>query len=65
MRYNFILKRIMIISALFMLSSFVFSQKVYDAYDIEKKGYFICPRITTRGIVVTDNFASKIYLIQN
>jgi hypothetical protein len=55
----------MIISALFMLSSFVFSQKVYDAYDIEKKGYFICPRITTRGIVVTDNFASKIYLIQN
>ena len=65
MRYNFILKRIIIISALFMLSSFVFSQKVYDAYDIEKKGYFICPRITTRGIVVTDNFASKIYLIQN
>ena len=43
----------------------VFSQKTTDARKAESDGYFIHPVNTTAGVVATDNYASKIYLVQN
>ncbi|MFA4851440.1 MAG: PKD domain-containing protein [Bacteroidales bacterium] len=54
-----------IIICLLFLSSLVFSQETIDAYKVEADGYFIHQVNTTAGVIATDNFASKIYLIQN
>ncbi len=59
-------------TALFFIFSLFFSgltiaqdrQKV-DAYQVETEGYFINPVSTTRGIVLSNNLASKLYLIKN
>ncbi|NTW33042.1 MAG: hypothetical protein HGB12_10515, partial [Bacteroidetes bacterium] len=50
---------------IFLSSQFVFAQKTIDTYKVESEGYFTHPVNTTAGVVATDNFASKIYLIQN
>ncbi|MFH0867302.1 MAG: hypothetical protein V1904_13995, partial [Bacteroidota bacterium] len=42
-----------------------FSQGKINAYQVEQNGYFVHPAVTSAGIVVTDNAASKIYLLQN
>jgi PKD repeat protein len=65
MRNNFTSKKMMMFILLALSSQFIFSQKAIDAYQVEKEGYFIHPVSTTAGIVATDNFASKIYLIQH
>jgi len=52
-------------SYVFFSLQFVFAQKTIDAYKAEADRYFIHPASTTSGVIVTDNFASTIYLIQN
>ncbi|MBU0765916.1 MAG: T9SS type A sorting domain-containing protein [Bacteroidetes bacterium] len=41
------------------------SQETYDAYSVEDTGYFTHPQQTPYGIIATDNYASKLYLINN
>ncbi|MFH0893326.1 MAG: PKD domain-containing protein [Bacteroidota bacterium] len=54
------------ISLTILLSSVqVFSQTSTNAYQAETDGYYVQPRSTTKGIVFSDNAASKIYLQQN
>ncbi len=36
-----------------------------DAYRIEQDGYFVHPVYTQHGIIVSDNYCSKIYLVNN
>ncbi|HPI30052.1 MAG TPA: C39 family peptidase [Bacteroidales bacterium] len=36
-----------------------------DHYKAETEGYFVCPVNTSKGIVLSNNFASKLYLIDD
>ena len=54
---------ILIILSLATLS--VFSQDKIDAYKTETDGFFIHPAKTIAGVIATDNYASKIYLIED
>jgi len=53
------------------LYSFCFSQSFaqknekLDAYKTEEQGYFAHLTMTNKGVVATDNYASKLYLLQN
>jgi Tol biopolymer transport system component len=53
------------IICLFFSLQTAFSQNTTDAYKAESDGYFIHPVNTTAGVIATDNYASKIYLVQN
>jgi hypothetical protein len=52
-----------ILLILFLLLFSNYSKGQVDAYEMENTGYFTNPVETPEGIVVTDNFCSKIYLI--
>jgi PKD repeat protein/Tol biopolymer transport system component len=50
----------------FLFFTQAFSQEHFtDALKTESEGYFVHPVFTSKGIVVSDNFASKLYLIKN
>jgi hypothetical protein len=65
MKTKFNLAILICCSSLFFSLKFVLAQKTFDAYKTEADCYFIHPASTTGGVIVTDNFASAIYLIQN
>jgi len=59
------------IFSVFLLWFFIFNyvafaqdNKKIDAYAVENDGYFTHPIVTSKGIVLSDNFASKLYLIE-
>jgi len=45
--------------------SFAQDTRETDAYKTETEGYFTNPAVTIQGIVLSDNHASKLYLIRN
>ena len=46
------------------LSNAAVGDKV-DPYKTETEGYFVCPVNTIKGVVLSNNFASKLYLLDN
>jgi len=60
------MKKIYTLVILTILSISIYAQKNSDeTYEAENVGYFITPVETPYGIVFTDNYASKIYLLNN
>ena len=49
---------------LIIIPYFSFSQN-QNSYDIEENGYFTNLQRCSKGILLTDNYASKIYLLEN
>ena len=65
MKTKFKLTTFTVIICFFFSLHNVFSQKTTDARKAESDGYFVHPVSTTAGVIATDNFASKIYLVQS
>lgn len=61
--------RTLIIISLFLFSGFFFlnaqTGSRTDAYKIESDGYFSTLSVSAYGLIATDNYASKLYLIHN
>ncbi len=57
----------LIICLLFLAVLYCRAQEIpgIDAYQAESDGYFMHPSMTSKGVVLTDNYGSKIYLIKN
>ncbi len=60
------MKQIYIFMLLITISAQIFAQKTAEeTYEAENTGYFITPVETPYGIVFTDNYASRIYLLKD
>jgi Tol biopolymer transport system component len=65
MKTKFKLTTFIFIICLFFSLQSAFSQKTTDARKVESNGYFVHPENTVAGVVATDNYSSKIYLVQS
>jgi hypothetical protein len=65
MKTKFKLTTFTVIICLFFSLQNAYSQKTTDALTAETNGYFVHPVSTSAGVIASDNFASKIYLVQS